>query len=305
PLADEVDGLRRALGDGALGTIPAHVTLVPPLNLRPSDLPAALARLRQAAATVGGPLRLTLGAVATFLPVNPVLYLPVGGDLHPLRTLRDAVLRPPLERQSPWPWVPHVTLADEAPEERIAAAVTALDHYSGVADLDRLVLLEQRAPAEPAGAGGPPGRPRRWLPLADAALGSPAVVGRGGLEVTLTAGRVAGPDLLAVAAAAGASWPAVPGGPPAGPIWPPRVVLTAEREGRCVGGAVAWWEAGRPEVAVLVEPAARRGGVGGHLLAALESRLRSAGWEAPLLHGHGPAGFYAARSRWTVPAADR
>ena len=50
----EVDGLRRALGDGALGRIPAHLTLVPPVNVREDRLGHALAVLRSAAAAVVG-----------------------------------------------------------------------------------------------------------------------------------------------------------------------------------------------------------------------------------------------------------
>ena len=35
PFDREVDGLRRALDDGSLGRIPAHLTLVPPVNVKP------------------------------------------------------------------------------------------------------------------------------------------------------------------------------------------------------------------------------------------------------------------------------
>lgn len=45
-LGGEVNGLRRALGDGALGRIPPHITLVPPVNVGEDRLPAALALLR-------------------------------------------------------------------------------------------------------------------------------------------------------------------------------------------------------------------------------------------------------------------
>ncbi len=50
PFDTEIDGLRRALGDGALGRIPAHLTLVPPVNVREERLGEALAALRRAAA---------------------------------------------------------------------------------------------------------------------------------------------------------------------------------------------------------------------------------------------------------------
>jgi len=160
PVSDAVDALRRALGDPSLGRIPAHITLVPPVNVPAGEFGAALGRLRSAAAAQPGPLRLTLGPPATFLPDNPVLYLEVGGDLERLQYLRDAVYAPPLRRPLSWPWVPHLTVADSATGERIAAALAALDHFAVVASFDRVVLLEEQ-------------RGRVWSSLADAALGRP------------------------------------------------------------------------------------------------------------------------------------
>lgn len=246
PVADEVDGLRRAVGDPALGRLPAHLTLVPPVNVRAADLGRALTRLRDAAARLKEPLRLTLGPVTSFLPDNPVLYLGVGGDLEALRVLRDAVFVPPLERPLSWPWVPHVTLADTAAPERIEAAVTALESYAAVATIDRVVLLEE-------GAG------RVWSPLADVVLGPRIVVGTGGLAVEITRGRLLDPEvhrLLADAAPAGRPEPDDrPSEPSRAELFP--LVLTARREGAVVGVATS--------EGVFVAPAARGQGIGRHL----------------------------------------
>jgi 2'-5' RNA ligase len=154
PLDAEVDGLRRAVGDPALGRIPAHLTLVPPVNVR--EVKEAVAVLRRAAAP-SRPLRLELGPPATFLPVNPVLYLSVHGELDDLHALRDRVFKPPLERDLTWPFVPHVTLADEADPARIEAALTALADYRAEVTFDRLTLLQE-------------GPGRIWTPLAEVAL---------------------------------------------------------------------------------------------------------------------------------------
>jgi 2'-5' RNA ligase/GNAT superfamily N-acetyltransferase len=232
PRSDEIDGLRRALGDRALARIAPHVTLVAPVNVKDDSLPSTLALIRSAAVECGRPLQLTLGPPATWLPANPVLYLPVGGDLPELRRLREAVFVPPLERSLAWPWVPHVTLADDVESSRIGAAIEALGGYQVAVTIDRIVLLELRhpsasppasAPASPPGgssggsSGGGPYTPtssrspaaawppagRRWVPIADAALAPALVVGRGGVELTLVQGRLLGPDALALLAAAG------------------------------------------------------------------------------------------------------
>ncbi len=244
PVADEVDGLRRAVGDPSLGRIPPHITLVPPVNVRRDDLPAALAVLRRAAAAVR-PLDLTIGAVATFLPANPVLYLGVGGDTDGLRSLRDRVFAPPLERKLSWPWVPHVTLADGAPEDRIAAGMEAFASYARLAPVDRVVLLEE-------------GPGRVWEPFADAALGPPARIGTGGLVLELTRGRLVDPLLKA---------------PPVRPGLAPPTVVTAHREGEPVGWARAWLDHDGTHTEVFVVETHRRQGIGGHLRAHLDWAL--------------------------------
>ena len=300
PVDDAVDGLRRALGDPSIGRVAAHLTLVPPVNVGAGQLPAALAAVRAAAAGQAGPLQLTLGPPATFLPANPVLYLDVGGDLEALRRLRDAVFVPPLRRPLSWPWVPHVTLADSASEARIAAAVVALDRFAVITSVECVTVLEER-------------RGRVWRPLADAALGPPAVIGRGGLAVEITRGRVPDPEVHHLIESAAGAVPgsalAVPGSalrgsdevrPGRRPVGPP-IVLSARREGQVAGAGVAWRSDAGGQVAVTVAPGARRQGIGGMVLAHLEAAVRAAEWECPVLHAHGPAGFYQARSRWSVP----
>jgi 2'-5' RNA ligase len=154
PAATEVDGLRRALGDGSLGRIPAHLTLVPPVNVREDDMPGALGVLRQAAAQTR-PLDLRLGPATTFLPATPVVYLAVDGDVAALHALRGRVFHPPLERPLTLPFVPHVTLADDFDPNRIPAAVAALADYVVDVRFEAVHVLEE-------------GRGRVWRPVADA-----------------------------------------------------------------------------------------------------------------------------------------
>lgn len=204
PVRTEVEGLRRALGDPTLARIPPHLTLVPPVNVRDDRLPDALAVLRAAAGAIR-PLRLVLGPPATFLPTNPTVYLDVGGDLDALHALRDRVFQQPLERTLTWPFVPHVTIADELDPDRIPAALVALADYAAEITVDRVHLLQE-------------GPGRRWEPIADAPFAPPAVIGRGGLPLELTTTEQLDPEAAALG-------PAV------------RVAVTARRDGRVVGTA--------------------------------------------------------------------
>lgn len=252
PLAVEIDGLRRGLGDGALGRIPAHLTLVPPVNVAAADLPAALAVLR-AAAAAGAPLRLVLGPAVTFHPVTPVVYLEVGGDLAGLAALRERVFRPPLARPLSFPFVPHVTLADEMAERRIPSAVAALVDFRAEVTIDRVHLLLEHAG-------------RHWLPVADAAFGPPAVVGRGGVELEIAVSQLADPVARRLL---GDEGPAVDPEPGA---W----AVTARRQGEPVGVARGGTVGDRLVVtALVVAPDQRRQGIGRHLLAAVEGLARA------------------------------
>jgi 2'-5' RNA ligase len=181
PFDGEIDGLRRALGDPALDRLPAHLTLVPPVNVREDRMGDALGVLREAAESLDGPLNLILGPVVTFHPLTPVLYLEVGGQVDEVHRLRNAVFRPPLARELTWDFVPHVTVADEATPERIAAAVEALADFRVEVELTHLTILEEQ-----------PGR--IWVPIADARLGPRAITGRGGVPVHIDVSTWPDPD---------------------------------------------------------------------------------------------------------------
>ena len=173
PVAAEIDGLRRALGDGALGRIPAHLTLVPPVNV-------AIERLDEVSALVGAaasgrpPVHCLLGPPTTFWPVTPVVYLPVDDEAGPaIDAVRGAVFQPPLARRLTYEFVPHVTLANEVDPGRIGPALAALADYRINVVLDRIAVLQE-------------GEGHRWTPIGEAVFSGSWVVGRGGVELELS-----------------------------------------------------------------------------------------------------------------------
>lgn len=247
PVATEMDGVRRALGDDTLGRIPAHITLIPPVNVNDADMSDALALLRETAAATR-PLRLELGPPTTFHPVTPVIYLAVGGDLEALHDLRERVFHPPLSRPLSHSFVPHATLADEIDPTRIPPALAALASYRADVMIDRVHVLRE-------------GKGRMWRPIADAPFAPPRVIGRGGLPVEITETQLVDP--LARLLLPGTAAPSSDG--------PGAWALTARRDGCVVGVAHGAAVGDRLEVAALVvAPPHRRQGIGGHLRAALE-----------------------------------
>jgi 2'-5' RNA ligase len=180
PFAREIDGLRRALGE-RLSRVPPHITLVPPVNVRVEDLPSVFAQLRSAAAAVS-PITVTLGPPATFHPVNPVVYLAVGGDVDSVRAVRDRVFVGALSRKVEHEFVPHATLVESTTPARIQAALAALADFQVEVTFEAVHLLREDD--------------RAWRPIADARFELPLIVGRGGIETEITASSLADPDVV-------------------------------------------------------------------------------------------------------------
>lgn len=291
PVASEIDGLRRALGDGSLGRIAAHLTLVPPVNVREDEVPDGLRVLRDAAATTR-PFDVELGPPATFSPVNPVVYLDVEGPgRDDVLRLRDAVFRPPLERALTWPFEPHVTLADEvASTDRIAAALSSLRDFTVDVTFDRVAMLEQ-------------GDSRVWRPIAEVPFERPSVVGRGGgLEVTLDNSTMLDDEAERWTLAEWAAYSTTEYGFGADDL---PFAITARRGGAVVGTATGALRDEDAYLARLIVSAEERGtGVGSRLLAATESLAAEEGCRRLTLRtlAEGPARrFYESRG-WRVYA---
>ena len=280
--------LRRALDDPSIDRIEPHITLVPPVNVREDDVPAAVALLRDAAASTAT-FELTLGPAASFLPVNPVVYLEVGGAVDRLLRLRGAVFTSPLERELTWPFVPHVTIADDADPARVEAAVTTLAGYEAVIDVERIAILEE-------------GEGRVWSTMADAVLGPRRVVGRGGLPLEITEGEVLDPE---AAAFSDRAWRRMDDERAVDGVLAREEAFTlaARRDGIVVGVADGFTAGRAAYLAHLIVDEDLRGeGVGAHLLAAFQSLAAERGCDHATLRTRegGPAQRFYERAGWVV-----
>jgi GNAT superfamily N-acetyltransferase len=211
-----------------------------------------------------------LGPPATFLPRNPVVYLAVAGDLASIERLRAALaagpLAPPVERDE-LPFVPHVTLDQRIDPARAPAALEALADYRARVTVEEVTLLEQDTTPD-----------RIWHPVGSWALAAPAVVGRGGVEVTLARASRLDP--------AEARWAGdVLDGEP--------FAVTARKERVLVGTAAGAIRSGLCELhSLVVDQPARRQGIGSQLVRAVEDIAAGAGCTA--VQATVPAGTPAA-----------
>ena len=220
PLAARIDALRTALGDPRLGDLPAHLTLVPPIDLAAERSAALPALLRSVAAAERG-FTIGVGPATTFAPRTMTLHLGVDGDVAALATLRDSLRRAPLDRPDEHEFVPHVTLLQRASAEAVRAGVELLHEPLGEWTVTSVHLLERlRLDTGPI-----------WHPVAEEPLGGPDVVGRGGVELHLRPIRVVEP---AVAELVGAGSAGEAGDRPWAPPLPsgePVLVVVAELPG--------------------------------------------------------------------------
>jgi 2'-5' RNA ligase len=114
PLGEFLDDLRREL-------VPhynphAHVSVLPPRPLSVAWQEASReARLVLEACP---PFDVELGDVAAF-PITDVIYLEVGAGEAELRRLHRTMCNGQLHFQEPFPYYPHVTLAQEIPHDRV------------------------------------------------------------------------------------------------------------------------------------------------------------------------------------------
>ena len=118
PLGAFLDDLRREL-------VPhynphAHVSVLPPRPL--SVAPETASKQVQALAETWPPFDVHLTDIAVF-PNTDVIYIEVGEGAKELRGMHSAMNDRALECQEPYPYHPHITLAQEIPAADVPAAI--------------------------------------------------------------------------------------------------------------------------------------------------------------------------------------
>jgi len=150
---------RESYGDPMAFSIPTHVTLLPPLKVHESDLPAIEEHLRLLAQREQ-PFDIHLRGTGTFRPVSPVVFVQVADGTRRCERLADAVRSGPLAGELAFPYHPHVTVAHDLPEDVLDQAYRELAGYEALFQVWGFSLYEH----------GPDGL---WRPQRDFALGQP------------------------------------------------------------------------------------------------------------------------------------
>jgi 2'-5' RNA ligase len=125
PHASVLASWRERVGDAEGRRIPPHVTLLPPTEIALATLPEVEAHLA-AAARGARPFEMHLSGTGTFRPVSDVVFVVVAAGIAQCEQLERRVRRGPLQRETRFPYHPHVTVAHDIPPEGLDAAYAGL-----------------------------------------------------------------------------------------------------------------------------------------------------------------------------------
>jgi len=128
PYGGELQRIRAGYGDELAGSIPSHITLLPPTEVDAEDLDDIEKHLRTIAESEAL-FEIRLRGTGTFRPVSPVVFISVVLGISDCERVEAQVRSGPLARTVTFPYHPHVTIAHDLPEEDLQWAFDEMAGY--------------------------------------------------------------------------------------------------------------------------------------------------------------------------------
>lgn len=138
-IAEELQRWRASFGDPMAGVIPAHITLVTTTPTK--DWEGTLSHVREVASKQE-PFTVTIFGTGSFRPVSPVVFLNVEDGFGDCVNLHEQLQTGPLERELPFAYHPHVTIAHDVAPESLDEAETVLRDYRATFPVASMGLYE-------------------------------------------------------------------------------------------------------------------------------------------------------------------
>lgn len=142
PIGEAIDEARRRY-EPTEGKLPAHITVLPPINVDDDALPAVVAHLESVAAHTAS-FDIRLRGTDTFRPRSRVVFIAVTDGLVELGRLEAAVRSGDLAREHRFSYHPHVTVAHNVAEDVLDAAYTDLARFDELVSVQSFGLYEHR-----------------------------------------------------------------------------------------------------------------------------------------------------------------
>jgi 2'-5' RNA ligase len=138
-IAEELQRWRASFGDPMAGVIPAHITLVTTTPTK--DWEATRTHVREVARKQQ-PFTVTIAGTGSFRPISPVVFLNVEEGFDACVNLHEQLQTGPLERDLPFAFHPHVTIAHDVAPESLDEAETVLKDYRATFPVASMGLYE-------------------------------------------------------------------------------------------------------------------------------------------------------------------
>ena len=130
---------RTALGDLSAPGIPTHITVLPPTEVDPTQVPLLEEHLARAAASQPA-FEVVLAGTDTFRPVSPVVFVALEHGVSGCERLAAAVRTGPLAVRLNFPYHPHVTVAHDLDDGDLDRAGEELAEFGCSFRVDRFSM---------------------------------------------------------------------------------------------------------------------------------------------------------------------
>lgn len=120
PFGSAIDTARLGY-EPSMGRMPAHITLLPPVDVDTDVLPSVIDHLAAVAVRLE-PFEVELHGTGTFQPVSPVVFIALSRGISSCERAEALVRADMLAVDSRFPYHPHVTLAHDVSDELLARA---------------------------------------------------------------------------------------------------------------------------------------------------------------------------------------
>ncbi len=141
-VAEELQRWRASFGDPLADVVPAHITLV--TTTPTQDWEATREHVREVARNQS-PFMVTIAGTGSFRPVSPVVYINVEDGFSDCVDLHEKLQQGPLQRDLPFAYHPHVTIAHDVAPESLDEAETVLKSYRATFPVVSMGLYEHDA----------------------------------------------------------------------------------------------------------------------------------------------------------------
>lgn len=128
PYGEELRRWRADFGDPMARLIPAHITLLPPTAVPPTETTTVAEHLSEVTKTCRS-FTVRLHGTDSFRPVSPVVFIKLLDGADACNRLQRSIRTGPLQRDLPFAYHPHVTVAHHLDELAMERAQTALADY--------------------------------------------------------------------------------------------------------------------------------------------------------------------------------